>query len=326
MKSKRRGTSNPTRAIMKYKLSHGAVCIWAFSLMALVGCSTDTPPGDQSEDEATNGSDVRGESEASNSEEPDTGGEAGGGSPGTDAGTSAPPEDGSGEDAGGSAAPDGTDATGGFRTQAVDCAGVTADATVVIRDRSFRPEETTLEPGGVVRFENRESDVHDVTSGVPEDGQTGSLFESDLLEQGDAFCVQFGDPGEYPYFCSLHPSDMRATVIVQEDGGGGGADDEPREVSCTTETAVTIDIRDREFIDGSPTIAAGESVKWLNLDDEEHTVTSGTGEDDPDRGALFDSGILENGDSYCVEFPEGIFRYFDEERGADEMFGRITAE
>jgi len=218
----------------------------------------------------------------------------------------------------------------------VDCNQVDPSMTIEIRERRFVGGDATVTPGTVVEFANREDDEHNVEYGASAgDPDRGSLFASDLMTRGDSVCIRFETPGDYPYLCRVHPTDMQRTITVRKTGDGSSGDtgtgvangSRPQVVSCSDrEPTVTIPIRDRSYVDGSPTVTAGGVVEWSNEDDEEHTVVSGTGEDDPDRGGAFDSGEFAPGERFCVEFPAGSYPYFCRERGADDMAGEITAE
>jgi plastocyanin len=50
----------------------------------------------------------------------------------------------------------------------------------------------------------------------------------------------------------------------------------------------TIRILDTTFIPSNTTIQVGQRVEWQNRSQEDRTVTSGTGADDPSAGGLFD--------------------------------------
>jgi glucose/arabinose dehydrogenase len=47
---------------------------------------------------------------------------------------------------------------------------------------------------------------------------------------------------------------------------------------------------DKAFSPNPATVKVGDTVTWTNDDDQPHTVTSGTGSDDPNKGKVFDSG------------------------------------
>ena len=83
------------------------------------------------------------------------------------------------------------------------------------------------------------------------------------------------------------------------------------EVDCGGITPdLQIYIVDFAYEPNEAAIAEGAVVRWTNVGMAPHTVTSGMPEND-DAGALFDSGDLGHGDSYCLEFAgRGVASYF----------------
>lgn len=95
-----------------------------------------------------------------------------------------------------------------------DGSRVTADATVIIRNLAFQPDEVTINPGQRVRWINDDEIEHTTTSGAPESDNAGDVWDSGLLQPGEFYVRQFDQEGEYAYFCREHPNLMRARVIV----------------------------------------------------------------------------------------------------------------
>jgi plastocyanin len=71
----------------------------------------------------------------------------------------------------------------------------------------FGPAAITVPVGTTVTWINRDDIPHTVVS-------TEKLFKSKVLDTDDKFSFTFTKPGEYPYFCSIHPK-MTGKVVVQ---------------------------------------------------------------------------------------------------------------
>jgi plastocyanin len=74
---------------------------------------------------------------------------------------------------------------------------------VLIDSFSYMPQQVTVPVGASVRWTNRDSSRHTVTSGLA-DAPDG-LFDSAVMEQGDTFEWRAVEEGTYAYFCNLHP-------------------------------------------------------------------------------------------------------------------------
>ena len=77
---------------------------------------------------------------------------------------------------------------------------------------SYNPNPIEVRVGDMVTWINDDSSAHTVTS------SNDSTFDSDIMRRGEAFSFTFDNVGEYPYFCTLHPS-MIGTVIVTASQG-----------------------------------------------------------------------------------------------------------
>jgi plastocyanin len=80
-------------------------------------------------------------------------------------------------------------------------------AEVKIDNFSFGPAAITVSAGTTVTWINRDDIPHTVVS-------TEKVFKSKVLDTDEKFSYTFTKPGEYPYFCSIHPK-MTGKVIVQ---------------------------------------------------------------------------------------------------------------
>lgn len=82
----------------------------------------------------------------------------------------------------------------------------TIDGEVVsISGFAFNPQETSTNVGTQVVWKQADDAPHDVVS----DG----FFKSKTLSKGEEFSFTFDKPGEYDYYCSIHPR-MKGRVVV----------------------------------------------------------------------------------------------------------------
>ena len=84
-------------------------------------------------------------------------------------------------------------------------------------DECYLPAGVSVEPGTTVTWSNDDTAAHTVTSSP----DSPMSFDSGLFMAGATFDVTFDDPGEYPYWCIVHPW-MTGVVVV---GDGAAADD-----------------------------------------------------------------------------------------------------
>jgi plastocyanin len=77
---------------------------------------------------------------------------------------------------------------------------------------SYNPNPIEIKVDDIVTWVNDDSSAHTVTS------SNGSTLDSDIMRRGETFSFTFDNVGEYPYFCTLHPS-MVGTVIVTASQG-----------------------------------------------------------------------------------------------------------
>lgn len=91
---------------------------------------------------------------------------------------------------------------------AVAQAPAAATASVKIDNFVFGPAVLTIKVGTTVTWTNNDDVPHAV---VANDHTT---FRSKVLDTDQSFSFTFTKPGEYPYFCSIHPH-MTGKVVVQ---------------------------------------------------------------------------------------------------------------
>jgi plastocyanin len=80
-------------------------------------------------------------------------------------------------------------------------------AAVQIGNFTFKSPAITVKPGTTVTWTNGDDIPHTVVS---KDG----VFKSRVLDTGDKFSFTFAKPGQFGYFCSLHPH-MTGTIVVR---------------------------------------------------------------------------------------------------------------
>ena len=82
-----------------------------------------------------------------------------------------------------------------------------APAAVTIGNFTFNSPALTVKPGTTVTWTNGDDIPHTIVS---KDG----VFKSKVLDTGDRFSFTFAKPGQFGYFCSLHPH-MTGTIVVK---------------------------------------------------------------------------------------------------------------
>src|SRR5215813_4090344 len=88
-------------------------------------------------------------------------------------------------------------------------------ASVTIDNFVFEPAKLTIKPGTTVTWTNRDDIPHTVAS-------KDRLFKSKAMDTDESYSFTFSTPGEYIYFCSLHPH-MTGTIVVEGTTGSGSA-------------------------------------------------------------------------------------------------------
>jgi plastocyanin len=80
--------------------------------------------------------------------------------------------------------------------------------------KPYDPSPLTVNTGASVTWTNNDSSIHTVTSGLPEKGDVGTLFDSSLISPGMTFTHVFDKEGTFDYSCTLHPF-MHGQIIVK---------------------------------------------------------------------------------------------------------------
>ena len=82
-----------------------------------------------------------------------------------------------------------------------------AAAAVSIDNFTFKAPVLTVRPGTTVTWTNGDDIPHTVVA-------KNGAFKSKVLDTGDRFSFTFAKPGQFGYFCSLHPH-MTGIIVVK---------------------------------------------------------------------------------------------------------------
>jgi plastocyanin len=81
-----------------------------------------------------------------------------------------------------------------------------AESMVTIDNFTFAPAQLTVKVGDTVTWKNHDDIPHTVVS--------AGKFRSKAMDTDDSYSFTFTAPGDYKYFCSLHPH-MTGTIKVE---------------------------------------------------------------------------------------------------------------
>jgi plastocyanin len=195
----------------------------------------------------------------------------------------------------------------------------------------YDPDAAQVPAGNSIVWDNQDTVPHTATSGTgPQDPNSAQLFDTSIVNGGEestAVQLQGASEGQtIPYYCIVHPymtSELTITAAGQgaASGGGGGA-----QTGNTTGAAgaggaaggPTLTILEGSSIQGSPdydpdelTVAAGSDVTVMNQDTLPHTVTSGTGPQDPTSAQTFDTSLINGGESATLSLAQVAAGQYD---------------
>lgn len=91
-------------------------------------------------------------------------------------------------------------------TAAAHAVSAASQAQVRIANFTFQQPTISVKVGTTVTWTNDDDIPHTVVA-------TDKSFRSKVLDTGDRFSFTFAKPGEFAYFCSLHPH-MTGKVVV----------------------------------------------------------------------------------------------------------------
>jgi len=189
----------------------------------------------------------------------------------------------------------------------------------------YEPDPAQVPVGNTIVWENQDTVPHTATSGTgPQDPESAQLFDTGIIngaEESTAVELQGASEGQtIPYYCIVHPyMTGELTVAAAEQGGGqtqggGGANQTGGTATGGGGAAAggpTINILEGASIQGSPdydpeelTASADAEVTVVNQDTLPHTVTSGTGPQDPESAQLFDTSLINGGESATLSLAQ----------------------
>ncbi|WP_223533858.1 MULTISPECIES: cupredoxin family copper-binding protein [unclassified Pseudomonas] len=82
------------------------------------------------------------------------------------------------------------------------------EVKIDIKEFMFGPKDLTVALGTKVTWVNDDEIPHTVA-------ETHKLFRSGALDTGDSYSWVFNTPGEFEYFCALHPQMIGKIVVSQ---------------------------------------------------------------------------------------------------------------
>ena len=81
----------------------------------------------------------------------------------------------------------------------------------------YDPDPVTVSAGSSIIWDNQDNALHTATSGNPETGTPDGQFDSGMvgaMTQSQPIAMP-SEPGEFTYFCTLHPY-LTGTVVVEQ--------------------------------------------------------------------------------------------------------------
>jgi plastocyanin len=202
----------------------------------------------------------------------------------------------------------------------------------------YDPDAAQVPAGNTIIWDNQDTVPHTSTSGTgPQDPASAQLFDTGIINGGEestAVELQGVSEGQtIPYYCIVHPyMTAEITIAAAEEGGaaqeGGGAA-ETNQTGAGEGAAggaggagggggPTLTILEGSAVQGNPdyepdelTVAAGSDVTVTNEDTVPHTVTSGTSPTDPNSAQMFDTSIINGGESATLSLAQVAAGQYD---------------
>jgi len=103
--------------------------------------------------------------------------------------------------------------TGGNATSGGSSVTISPGSSSPSNGKNFVPDTLNVKAGTTVTWTNGDTTLHTVTSGSPEGGESGKVFDSSYLAAGKTFQHMFDKAGSFDYYCTLHPF-MKGKIVV----------------------------------------------------------------------------------------------------------------
>jgi plastocyanin len=93
--------------------------------------------------------------------------------------------------------------------------------SITIELIAFKPAQVEVAVGGTVTWRQEDVATHTVTSGrVEQVGGTATAvadgkFDSGNITKGQQFRFTFPEPGQFAFYCAIHPATMTGVVTVK---------------------------------------------------------------------------------------------------------------
>jgi plastocyanin len=185
------------------------------------------------------------------------------------------------------------------------------EGSAVQGNPDYEPDDAQVPLNTEIVWQNADSVPHTATSGTgPEDANSGQIFDTGIINNGESSepleMVGVAEGDEVAYYCQIHPY-MTSTITVTAASDEAAASS--TESGGTAGTAgVSLTILEGSSVQGNPSydpdplaVTAGDVIEVTNEDNVPHTVTSGTGLEDPESGVQFDTSIIDAGGTAQVD-------------------------
>ena len=189
----------------------------------------------------------------------------------------------------------------------------------------YDPDAAQVPSSNKIVWDNQDTVPHTATSGTgPSDPTSGKLFDTSIISPGEKSTpveLKGVSQGQtIQYHCTVHPY-MTSQLTVTAAGQGASTAGGGNQTGATGGGAApaggggaggpTINILEGAAVQGNPdfdpdelTAKKGDQVTVVNQDTVPHTVTSGTGSTDPNSAKLFDTSIINGGESATISLAQ----------------------